>query len=98
MFSWSEVFGQAYRVSRSAGLLLGLGIIGGRSTAAEQELPNDAPVEMGADCAHAGGGVQPLATIVNTHDRNYHCLGVSIDAGSNVTAVLFESHDMESGS
>jgi hypothetical protein len=47
---------------------------------------------MTGNCCGMIGAVQPLATIVNTYDRNYQCLGVLVDAGANVTAIRFESH------
>ena len=48
---------------------------------------------MGADCSSSAGRVQRLAKIVNTRDRNYHCLGVSVDADANISGIRFETHD-----
>jgi hypothetical protein len=45
-----------------------------------------------AECPNLSPAVQELATIVNTRDTNYHCLGVGIDAGANITKVLFVTH------
>ena len=47
---------------------------------------------MGPDCRGRSAGVQPLATVTNTYDRDYHCLGVRVDAAADVTAIRFESH------
>jgi hypothetical protein len=48
---------------------------------------------MGNDCSKSAGRVQQLAKIVNTRDRNYHCLGVSVDAEANISGIRFETHD-----
>lgn len=47
---------------------------------------------MTADCRGTDGAVQPLATVRNTEDGNYQCLGVRVDASANVMAIRFESH------
>jgi hypothetical protein len=50
------------------------------------------PSAMAADCRSTTNAVQPLATILNTYDRGYQCLGVLMDAGANIVAIRFESH------
>lgn len=47
---------------------------------------------MDAACRRTGAVVQPLATVRNTYDRDYQCLGVRVDAAANVTAIRFETH------
>lgn len=49
----------------------------------------------GGDCADAPVQVQPLAKIINTRDDNYQCLGVSVDARAEITAVRFETHEFD---
>jgi hypothetical protein len=48
-----------------------------------------------ADCPGTTGAVQPLATIVNTRDRDYQCLGVVMDVAANIIAIRFDSHRPE---
>jgi hypothetical protein len=43
-------------------------------------------------CEPASPQLQPLAKIVNTRDETYHCLGVSVDARAEITAIRFETH------
>jgi hypothetical protein len=47
---------------------------------------------MVTDCRGTTVAVQPLAMVRNTYDRNYQCLGVRVDASTNVMAIRFESH------
>lgn len=55
--------------------------------------PRLATAAMAADCAARSGAVQPLATIVNTRDRSFDCLGLSLDGRANIAAIRFEKHD-----
>jgi hypothetical protein len=55
--------------------------------------PRVATATMAADCAARSGSVQPLAKIVNTRDRSFDCLGLSLDARANIAAIRFEKHD-----
>jgi hypothetical protein len=47
----------------------------------------------GAACRLTGPSAQLLATVVNTRDSQVHCLGLDIDAHSNITDIRIESHD-----
>lgn len=37
--------------------------------------------------------MQPLATIVNTRDANFDCLGLSVDSHGDVVGIRFEKHE-----
>ena len=53
--------------------------------------PADARDPVGG-CETASPELQPLAKVVNTRDTTYHCLGVSVDARAEITAIRFETH------
>jgi len=46
-------------------------------------------------CSPASASVQQIAKITNTRDRNFHCLGVTVDRQSNITAIRFETHEVD---
>ena len=48
---------------------------------------------MNEDCAKASPSVQPLAKIINTRDASFNCLGLSVDARTNIRAIRFEKHE-----
>lgn len=48
---------------------------------------------MNEDCAKGTPSVQPLAKIINTRDASFNCLGVSVDARTNILAIRFEKHE-----
>jgi hypothetical protein len=54
--------------------------------------PAEAGALMGSDCRRVSAAVQPLAMVTNTRDRDYDCLGLSLDARAEVTAIRFETH------
>jgi hypothetical protein len=54
--------------------------------------PAGARDTAGSACEMASPELQPLAKVVNTRDTTYHCLGVSVDARAEITAVRFETH------
>lgn len=49
----------------------------------------------GLGCSPASASVQQIAKITNTRDRNFHCLGVAVDRQANITAVRFETHEID---
>jgi hypothetical protein len=59
-------------------------------------LPGAAPVgardPVGGVCEMASPELQPLAKVINTRDTTYHCLGVSVDAHAEITAIRFETY------
>lgn len=75
-------------------LIAGLIVLGGSALGLEPRAAASGST-MTADCRGTTGAVQPVATIVNTYDRNYQCLGVLVDAGANVGAIRFESHRLD---
>jgi len=50
------------------------------------------------DCAVASPGMQQLATIENTRDSSYNCLGLSVDSRANIVGIRFERHAIEAAS
>jgi hypothetical protein len=54
--------------------------------------PAGARAAAGGACEMASPELQPLAKVVNTRDTTYHCLGVSVDARAEITAIRFETH------
>ena len=54
--------------------------------------PARAREAAGGACERASPELQPLAKVVNTRDLTYHCLGVSVDARAEITAIRFETH------
>jgi hypothetical protein len=54
--------------------------------------PAGAREAVGGACERASTELQPLAKVVNTRDLTYHCLGVSVDARAEITAIRFETH------
>ncbi len=60
--------------------------------AALQAAPAHARATTEGACEAASPQLQPLAKVVNTRDTTYHCLGVSIDARAEITAIRFETH------
>jgi hypothetical protein len=60
--------------------------------AALRAAPADARATTDDACETASPQLQPLAKVVNTRDTTYHCLGVSIDARAEITAIRFETH------
>lgn len=57
------------------------------------------PARSEADSCRGGERrVQLLATILNTRNRNYDCLGVSLDGRADIIGLRFEAHDVEGAS
>ncbi len=70
---------------RMAVLSLALAGVFGAGAADAREAPGNA-------CETASPELQPLAKVVSTRDGTYHCLGVSVDARAEITAIRFETH------
>jgi hypothetical protein len=48
---------------------------------------------MAESCARGSASLQPLATIINTRDASFDCVGVSLDDRANILAIRFEKHE-----
>src|SRR5215472_1628312 len=72
-------------------LMAGLVVLGGSALELQPGAGASGSM-MVTDCRGTTGAVQPLAMVRNTYDRNYHCLGLRVDASANVMAIRFESH------
>jgi hypothetical protein len=44
-------------------------------------------------CVARSISVQPLATIVNTRDANFDCLGLNVDGRGDIVGIRFEKHE-----
>jgi len=61
---------------------------------ATAEAADEATATMRERCPVVSPRVQQLAEITNTRDKNYNCLGVSIDAKADITGIRFEAHEL----